>query len=182
MLPTQFVQVPKLIGSSLEQATAQLRNLGLSLGKVMRQSRSDVPPNTVLSQSPGPAQHVRIASGIDLTVSERPKSSTDLILPISVDTSCNPQSISPGGVTMITVIARRLDGSPIPNAKVSIGAGGGSFVDSGTYNTTGTGDNNGIYRTTWKAPVPAAPAYGMGVKVMKEGFQMGEAKVRIAIQ
>ncbi len=68
----RLVQVPRVLGKSLDQARVQLQNQGLSLGRVAKQTRADVAPNTVLNQLPASGQQVQKASHVDLAISIGP--------------------------------------------------------------------------------------------------------------
>jgi beta-lactam-binding protein with PASTA domain len=74
--PPPRVQVPNLVGLSLEQARTQLQNQGLSAGNINQQAKAGVATNTVLSQSPSADQQVQRGSQVNVTVSQVPPPST----------------------------------------------------------------------------------------------------------
>jgi beta-lactam-binding protein with PASTA domain len=63
------VTVPNVVGQSQNTAAATLRQAGLTVGQVMRQSSQTVPAGTVISQSPTAGASVAVGSVVDLVVS-----------------------------------------------------------------------------------------------------------------
>ncbi|MCM2578453.1 Stk1 family PASTA domain-containing Ser/Thr kinase [Streptomyces meridianus] len=63
------VSVPDVTNKPLDQAKAQLEAVGLK-AEASTADRSDVPPNTVVSQSPGPNSEVKRGSTVTLTVAQ----------------------------------------------------------------------------------------------------------------
>ncbi|MDR7566763.1 MAG: PASTA domain-containing protein [Armatimonadota bacterium] len=66
------VQVPDLVGLTLDEARAQLAPLGLSLERVRYAPRADAPPGTVVEQTPPPGATVRRGSGITVLIATAP--------------------------------------------------------------------------------------------------------------
>jgi beta-lactam-binding protein with PASTA domain len=64
------VEVPALLGMSLETAQQTLRERQLKLGNISRLPRPDVAQNTVLDEFPKPGEMADVGSTIDLEVSE----------------------------------------------------------------------------------------------------------------
>lgn len=64
------VEVPTLLGMSLQTAERTLRERQLKLGNISRQTRPDAAKNTVLDEFPKPGERARVGSTIDLEVSE----------------------------------------------------------------------------------------------------------------
>jgi len=78
-----------------------------------------------------------------------------------VECEAHPDYVKRGDATEFAVRVTS-DGKPVANADVELAAGGGEFVNSPSV-TTGSGSTNanGIFRMYWKAPLNAAPGYGM---------------------
>jgi len=68
----QVLKVPKLVGKTLEEATAVLQQDGLILGSVSEDFSEDVPEGAVMEQSPGRGDEAPGGSKIDLVVSQGP--------------------------------------------------------------------------------------------------------------
>jgi beta-lactam-binding protein with PASTA domain len=169
------VAVPNVVGKTLDQARSQLANSGLRLGNSTTQVTAGTAAGTVLSQSPNSGQQVARDSRVDVVLAQYPPTQ-----PISVSAWSSPQQLSSGGTATITVTARDPGGSTIPNARVTVSTGGGTFVTSGTTSVTGNTDQNGVYRVSWRAPAPkAAPSYTIGITVTKEGFQQGSDQTTV---
>lgn len=100
---------------------------------------------------------------------------------ILVEASPDPYTIMAGEQASINVLAYTGDKTPLANAHVEIGAGGGFFSISGNHVELGTTNNNGIFKTYWKAPDPSATAYVMGVTVSKDGFIIGKTEVTVHV-
>jgi beta-lactam-binding protein with PASTA domain len=171
------VRVPDLVGESLDKADARLQRDGLSVGSIKQQESAGSTAGVVLQQSPASGQKVQAGARVDLTVSKQPK----LVPPIKLTAYSRPSVIAPGGQAEITAVARAPDGAVIPNATVTVGAGGGVFSGSGTNTVTGNSDKNGNYRTIWRAPAPAAKSYVMGVKASRAGFETTQVQVTVGI-
>jgi hypothetical protein len=101
---------------------------------------------------------------------------------ISVRCTASPHAIPAGGKVEIRVLAFTEQSAPVPNANVRIESGGGWFSGSGTTTEVGMTDAIGVFTTQWRAPKPAAAAYGMGVSANKEGFTEGKVECQIPIQ
>ncbi len=65
-----IVEVPNLVGKTLQQAAAQLSEAGLKVGKNEGEFSEDEPAGTVLDQNPSAGRRVRSGDEIDLTVSQ----------------------------------------------------------------------------------------------------------------
>lgn len=63
------VEMPNLVGESLNTAKKLLAESGLSLGKISYQNNPSLLPGTVISQSVAPGSNVKFDSKIDLVVS-----------------------------------------------------------------------------------------------------------------
>jgi hypothetical protein len=100
---------------------------------------------------------------------------------ILVEATPDPYTILAGEQASINVLAYTGDKNPLENAHVEIGAGGGFFSLSGNHVELGITNNNGIFKTYWKAPDPAASAYVMNVTVSKDGFIDGKAEVTVRV-
>ena len=69
----ELVEMPLLVGRALEEARRRLEELGLIVRQVRSASSPDLPPGTVIDQSPDPGRKVRPAeTEVVLTVSVRP--------------------------------------------------------------------------------------------------------------
>lgn len=101
---------------------------------------------------------------------------------INVSLFVTPNTIPEGGQTELRVSALTGQDEPIPNANVRIQAGGGRFRFSGTATESGMTNADGVFITTWRCPVPAAPGYGIHVTVGKEGLTNGEKEILINIR
>ncbi|HKD00776.1 MAG TPA: PASTA domain-containing protein [Terriglobales bacterium] len=172
-----IVQVPNVVGRTLSQATSGLQARGLSVGRVTRQTTSGATADTVLSQSVVASQTVPANSSVDLVVAVAPKD-----LPITLTAGCKPCSVQPGGKVVIYVMAKDPDGSSISGARVSLAAGGGDFGGGGGTRYGGDTDARGVYQTIWTAPQVAAPAYGLGVEVSKDGFHTNSTKFTVNVE
>lgn len=67
-----LVSVPDLVGRSLREAAELLRQTGLFAGKLTERV-SGANPGTVLEQSPGPGQQVKLQTSVDLIYSVQPQ-------------------------------------------------------------------------------------------------------------
>jgi hypothetical protein len=101
---------------------------------------------------------------------------------ILVNCSPNPYSIPSGGQVEISIQAFTEQHLPVSGATVQISAGGGWFSTSGTGTEIGQTDSQGVFRTTWRSPHPAASGYGMGATVSKEGFTEGKCDFKVNIK
>ncbi len=64
-----IVTVPNIVGKSLQDATNQLKELGLSIGE-RTQAFSDKDVGTVLDQDPNPGREVRSGDRVDVSISQ----------------------------------------------------------------------------------------------------------------
>ena len=62
------IEVPQVVGQSLDAARQTLANAGLSVGNVVQAAVPDQPPGTVVSQTPGAFARVSEGAVIDLVV------------------------------------------------------------------------------------------------------------------
>lgn len=90
---------------------------------------------------------------------ERPPTPPPVDNSLHVKCSGIPTTVPPGGSSEITVSVLR-QGLPVENATVKIEVGGGAFPASSLVTTAGGSTfSDGIVRTVWKAPMPAAATY-----------------------
>lgn len=101
---------------------------------------------------------------------------------ISVQCTVEPHAIAAGGQAAIRILALTERDEPVQGARVKISSGGGWFSESGTTTEVGQTGENGVFATQWRAPDPAARAYGMSVRVNKEGFTEGNGKCNVPIE
>jgi serine/threonine-protein kinase len=66
----QAVEVPDLIGKTLEQAQAELLALGLLVGEVTTRVDATAPENTIIDTAPRPGEAILPGAVVDLVVSE----------------------------------------------------------------------------------------------------------------
>jgi hypothetical protein len=106
--------------------------------------------------------------------------------PISVSVNSDPRVVLPGGSAEITVFATASDNSVIPNAQVTLNAGGGAFQETGATKVVGSTNEKGVYHTTWRTNEPSAYAgdtsYLIGVEVKKEGFVQGNGEIQVFVR
>jgi serine/threonine protein kinase len=69
----EITVVPDVRGLKRRDAELQIKNAGLTLGRVDEQNAPDVPPDSVISQNPRPPAQVNKGTPIDLTVSRSSK-------------------------------------------------------------------------------------------------------------
>ncbi|MFN3286540.1 MAG: protein kinase domain-containing protein, partial [bacterium] len=69
----ELVTVPGLVGLTLEQARDVLHRVGLNLDRVGYLARMDVPPGTVVEQSPAAGSRVRRTQRLGVVVAVRPQ-------------------------------------------------------------------------------------------------------------
>jgi beta-lactam-binding protein with PASTA domain len=71
--PPTMIEVPKLVGKSLDAARQALEDLHLTVGNISKETKSDVTQNNiVLDEFPKPPKKVDGGTAIDLVVSEAP--------------------------------------------------------------------------------------------------------------
>ena len=168
-----LARVPNLVGQTLDQARTQLSTAGLELGSSTTQTQEGTPAGTVLGQVPDAGRQVQKGTRVDVTVAQLPKQ-------IRVEAHSTPQAVPAGGQAQITIIVRDLEDAAIPDAYVSVGAGGGSFSGGGT-NAGGNTDSSGAFRTSWHAPNPAANGYVMGVTAKKVGYGSATTQLKVDV-
>lgn len=106
--------------------------------------------------------------------------------PITVSVNTNPRTISAGGSTVVSVVVLS-DNSPVPNANVKVGAGGGYFSDTGNTVSTGTTDNNGVFKTVWYTYDRSVYTgtgylyYAFSVSVNKQGYVSGDGEDQVKV-
>jgi eukaryotic-like serine/threonine-protein kinase len=66
---TKQVDVPRIVGERVPQATADLRRVGLVLGKQTPKFSLSVPKGEIMSQSPTPLQRIDEGSAVNVTIS-----------------------------------------------------------------------------------------------------------------
>lgn len=100
---------------------------------------------------------------------------------ISVQCTVEPHAIAAGGQAAIRILALTEQNEPLEGAHVKIASGGGWFSESSTTTEVGQTEESGVFETQWRAPDPAARAYGMSVRVNKEGYTLGEGECNVPI-
>ncbi len=100
----------------------------------------------------------------------------------------NPSSVTvpPGGEVSISLLATSGDANtPITEAEVALGAGGGAFQATGNRFEHGVTDSRGVYRTAWRAPVFSGQSgkfpYVLDFQAKKPGCEVGEAKITVDV-
>lgn len=68
----EITVVPDVRGLTRRDAELQIKNAGLTLGRVEEQFAADVAPDTVIGQNPRPPAHVNKNTAIDLIISKGP--------------------------------------------------------------------------------------------------------------
>lgn len=101
---------------------------------------------------------------------------------IQVRCTAQPHAIPAGGQTQIAVLAFTSQNQPISGANVLLESGGGWFSTSGATAALGQTDAGGGFRTSWRAPDPAAAGYSISVQVTKDGFTEGRGECLVPIQ
>jgi len=99
--------------------------------------------------------------------------------PMIVTATPNPPVISRGQQTRVSVYVQDSQGRPLPQATVTLSAGGGRFNRTGTSTVSGATDSSGSYTGYWSCD-PCAPAYVSEVRVTKPG--LGEANAQWQVQ
>ena len=69
---TPRIQVPSVVGLSVDDAVAELEDAGLVVGDQIPQNDQNIPEGQVISQDPGAGVTVDLGSPVDLVVSEGP--------------------------------------------------------------------------------------------------------------
>lgn len=67
---TEVIVVPELRGLTLREAELQLKNAGLSLGKIDEQYTTDAPQGTIINQNPRTPTQINKGAAVDVTVSK----------------------------------------------------------------------------------------------------------------
>jgi polyisoprenoid-binding protein YceI len=101
---------------------------------------------------------------------------------IRVRCTAQPHAIASGAQALISVLAYAGTNAPIPGANVLVESGGGWFSSSGGTTALGQTDTGGVFKTSWRAPSPAASAYQISVRVTRDGFTEGRGECLIPIQ
>lgn len=112
---------------------------------------------------------------------------------IQLSAVANPPDIASSVKTSISVMVRDANGAPLPDANVSLSAGGGKFLSSiyepydpnsrlnGPYSVNGKSDGAGLF-TTWWVCNPCATAYVLSVEATKPEYLSGKAELTINIR
>ncbi|MHC4330721.1 MAG: hypothetical protein ACYSWW_21665 [Planctomycetota bacterium] len=111
---------------------------------------------------------------------------------ISLSALPQPESVSPGQRTCITIVALDGNGNPLPETSIRVSAGGGRFLrENETYDprsrlhspyyATGKTDSEGRFKTYW-ACNPCAGGYVMAAEAEKDGFTSGKTEFTISIK
>lgn len=116
------VEVPSLLGKSLDAATQALEDRQLTLGNIAPDSGSDKPKDTVLDQFPRSGQKAQLGARVDLkvatgkTTTERPPTSHPLVTQPPATTAQSPASPQ----TQATVEIPSLVGKSLDAAKQAL--------------------------------------------------------------
>jgi hypothetical protein len=116
------------------------------------------------------------------TIQEQQGSHQQADQKIEVTVTSNPYTILAGATAEIRVFVITENQVPLPEAKVTLSAGGGYFEVSKNLKEVGTTNSQGVYITRWTAPNPAGIAYGISVKASKQHFVDAEGKVTVNTQ
>ncbi len=101
--------------------------------------------------------------------------------PIIVTATANPNVLSSGQETAVRVYVQDSQGSPLPNAIVTLSSGGGQFKSTGTTSMSGSTNASGSFVGYWSCN-PCAPGYVSGVRVTKKGYTEANTKWRVEIR
>jgi hypothetical protein len=115
--------------------------------------------------------------------------------PLFLEVSNTPTTVVPRERTTITVIVRDERRNLVPQARVTVAAGGGVFLPEPTtpippvshphgdpVPATGLTDHSGRFQTGWVELVnPGAPGYEMDIEASKAGFTSGKAGLLIRV-
>jgi hypothetical protein len=91
----------------------------------------------------------------------------------------DPSTVRRGATTTITVHVMTQSGTAVPEAAVTLEAGGGTF-GGGVGSVSGRANREGVFRTTWSCQTCAA-AYSIVVRATKDGVGTGLATARVTI-
>lgn len=121
------VVVPKVVGISLDAATARLQAEGLVVGETARQRSREHPPNTVIDQAPNAGHRVARGDAVKLRIAERPP----LVVPNVIDKALDSARAELGaaGVTVGTVTQEATDRAK-PGTVLRMQPGAGSEIDA----------------------------------------------------
>ncbi len=100
---------------------------------------------------------------------------------IAVTATANPPVVSPHQQTTINVYVLDSQGQPLPSAIVTLSAGGGGFIGSGTTTVSGQTDSSGAFQGHWSCDY-CARAYVGSVRVTKTGYLEAKSDWRVDIQ
>jgi hypothetical protein len=101
--------------------------------------------------------------------------------PIVVTAAPRPATVGVGEFTAILVTAATREGTPIPDARVTISAGGGTFRGTRHTQLSGATNARGEFQAHWTCK-PCAPAYRISIEVSKAGFTTATAAVNVKIR
>jgi len=112
----------------------------------------------------------------------KPKVLRDLVLKVKA----TPERVAAGGSTVLTLLARTPEGEPVAGATVYMAAGGGSFAGAGAgVMVSGTTDETGAYRATWRTAPPgqykADASYVFLVEVSMAGFRTASSERELQV-
>jgi eukaryotic-like serine/threonine-protein kinase len=144
------VQVPNLVGQTVDQATTALQAQGLALGNVDQQE-SDQTEGSILTQNPPAGTSVDKGTPVDVVVASPPPSPTDV--PIT-DYTCQPLNHAQDELTkagfkvVVSSTPQFNEQCPQPNKVASQDPTSGSFAPGTTVT---------LVPTTAESPSPAPP-------------------------
>ena len=99
---------------------------------------------------------------------------------VGVSAAADPFDIGVGQMTEIRVQTLDSSGAPLAGAKVTVSAGGGTFLATGTTTVSGVTGTDGFFRTPWQCN-PCAGGYVMDVTATKANFDKGTGVVSVKI-
>ena len=111
------IEVPQVVGQSLDAARQTLANAGLSIGNVVQAAVPDQPPGTVVSQTPGAFARVSEGAVIDLVVSAG-ASPGESSAPAPGETK--PAETKPGARGSSLIPVPNVIGMPVDEAKTTL--------------------------------------------------------------
>jgi hypothetical protein len=91
-----------------------------------------------------------------------------------------PFDIGVGQMTEIRVQTLDSSGAPLAGATVTVSAGGGTFLATGTTTVSGVTGTDGYFRTPWQCS-PCAGGYVMDVTATKTNYDKGTGVVSVKI-
>jgi len=80
-LGVEMVEVPDVVGRTLEDASFILKSEGLNLGEVGKVNDAEVPEGVVVAQSPESGKRIKLGQRVDIAISSGSDSATQLNMP-----------------------------------------------------------------------------------------------------